>query len=383
MIPVAFLVNGDEPSAMGHRARALAAHLQRRFAIRLFYRSRRKLWSVPRLLAALLHFRPKVCYTFDMAYSGVAAGSLYKFLTGNRLVIETGDAITELARSLGRGPAGVHLTKLLEDFSLKAADHMVVRGSYHREWLARRHVRATVIPDGVETELFTPLDVGPLRKQYQLEGVLTVGLVGTTMWSAKQQSCYGWDLVEVVRQLKDQPVVGILVGGGTGLPHLRERCRRYGIEDRVLFLGQIPYEQLPPYLNLMDVCLSTQTNDLPGRVRTTGKLPLYLATGRYVLASRVGEAARLLDEAMLVDFDGTVDWDYPRKLAERLVPLLRDRSLLARAQSQVGLARRTFDYGVLAEKLAGVLAGVGENDCPPAAEQTAGGETWSALQVMN
>jgi hypothetical protein len=58
----------------------------------------------------------------------------------------------------------------------------------------------------------------------------------------------------------------------------------------------------------MDICLSTQTNDVVGWVRTTGKLPLYLAAGRYVLASRVGEAARVLPEEMLVDGMDPSQW---------------------------------------------------------------------------
>src|SRR5439155_17871072 len=108
-------------------------------------------------------------------------------------------------------------------------------------------------------------------------------------------------------------VKGVVIGDGSGLPILRARCREYGIEDRVLFLGRLPYEELPRYLGLIDVCLSTQTNDLVGQVRTTGKLPLYLAAGRYVLASRVGEAARVLDADMLVDHDGQVDTGYPQR----------------------------------------------------------------------
>ena len=81
-----------------------------------------------------------------------------------------------------------------------------------------------------------------------------------------------------------------MIGGGSGVPHLKALCKLYEIEDRILFLDHIPYDELPQYLNLLDICLSTQTNNLVGQVRTTGKLPLYLATRPYILASDVGEA---------------------------------------------------------------------------------------------
>src|SRR5262249_56903834 len=123
-----------------------------------------------------------------------------------------------------------------------------------------------------------------------------------------------------------------------------QRWRDYGIEDRVVFVGPVPYADLPRHLGMMDVCLSTQTNDLAGRVRTTGKLPLYLASGRYILASRVGEAALVLPEEMLVEYHGTVDETYPHRLAERLQRVLDDRALLARGRDVLALARDRFDY---------------------------------------
>jgi glycosyltransferase involved in cell wall biosynthesis len=356
MTPVAFVINGEPHSAMGHRARAFAARLRGRYDLRLFYRSGRKLAAAARLLAALLTFRPRVCYVFDIAYAGVAAAGLYKHLTGARLVIDTGDAVSELARTLDRGPVGVGLTRCLEKYALAVADQVAVRGTYHREWLAPRGVRAAVIPDGVETDLFAPPPGDDLRRRLGLDNVLTVGLVGSSVWSRTLGICYGWDLVELIRLLRDRPVAAVMVGGGSGIPVLQQRCRQYGIADRVRFLGPVPYAELPRYLAVMDVCLSTQTNDLAGRVRTTGKLPLYLASGRYILASRVGEAARVLSDEMLVDYEGTVDEGYPRRLAERVVRVLRDRTLLERGRAHVALARSRFDYAVLAEKVGAVLA---------------------------
>jgi glycosyltransferase involved in cell wall biosynthesis len=353
---VAFVVNGEPAAPMGERARALADRLGGRFDIRIFYRSGGKGRSLFRFAAGLFRFRPRVCYVFDMAWSGVGGGLLYKGLTGTPLVIDTGDAITALARSLGRGPLGVALTRGLESCSLAAADALVVRGTRHKEWLASRGVAAEVIPDGVDPRGVAPVPADDLRRELGLQGALTVGLVGSSVWSERLQLCYGWELVEVIRLLRDEPVRGVLVGDGSGIPVLRERCRQYGIEDRVLFLGRVPFAELPRYLGLIDVCLSTQTNDLVGQVRTTGKLPLYLAAGRYVLASRVGEAARVLDDEMLVEYHGQVDPDYPRRLAERVRGLLRDPARLGRGARNVGLAREHFSYDVLAERLEPVIA---------------------------
>lgn len=336
---------------MGFRARDLAARLHQ-YNICVAYRSRRKILSIFGLFAFLTYRRPAATYVFDISYSGVLSAVAYRILSGNRLLVETGDAIVELARSNGsRGRVGLWLTRLLEDTAFRSADRVVVRGSFHKEWLSSRGIDAEVIQDGVDTDRFTTEAVGDLRKQHGLDGVLTVGLVGSSIWSEKLQMCYGWELVELLRLLKDKPVKGVMVGNGSGIPHLKARCREYGIEDRIVFIDYVPYEYLPRYLSLIDVCLSTQTNDLVGQVRTTGKLPVYLAAGRYVLASNVGEAARVLDKEMLVDYDGVKDPNYPRKLVERIQNILENPETLTRGNEQIALAKTTFDYSVLSDRL--------------------------------
>jgi glycosyltransferase involved in cell wall biosynthesis len=349
---VAYIVNGDFESAMGYRARALAACLKTRYDIRVAYREGNKLGSLFRFVRFLSAVRPQLSYVFDMSYSGVLGAWLYKQLFGGRLIIDTGDAIYELARSVGnRGRVALWLTGWLERFSLKVADGIVVRGTYHQKFLAARGYHAEVIQDGVDVQAFTPLNVGDLRKEHGLEGCLTIGLVGSSVWSERLQMCYGWELVELLRLLKDAPVKGIIIGDGSGIAHLKARCREYAIEDKILFLGYVPFSRLPQYLMLMDVCLSTQTNDLAGRVRTTGKLPLYLAAGRYVLASRVGEAALVLDEDMLVAYEGVKDELYPQKLADKIKLILEQPARIKSGAANVSLAQKHFDYSMLAGRM--------------------------------
>jgi glycosyltransferase involved in cell wall biosynthesis len=356
MTKIAFVVNSGYESAMGYRARAFASHLVDRYDIRVAYRSRRKLLSALRFIGFLVRNRPALSYVFDMAYSGVVPAALYKVIARNVLIIDTGDCISALARSMGnRGPLGVWLTDRLESISFRSADCVVVRGSFHRDLLHENQICAELIPDGVDARQFAPRDVSELRRQNGLDDVLTVGLVGTSIWSEKLQMCYGWELVETIRLLTDKPVKGIFIGDGSGIARLKLRCREYGIEDRVLFLGFVPYQRLPLHINMIDVCLSTQTNDIVGKVRTTGKLPLYLASGRYILASKVGEAALVLDNEMLVEYQGVKDSSYPSKLAERICGLLDRRGAFQPSARNVALAREQFDYSVLSERVAAVI----------------------------
>jgi len=356
---VAFLVNGPPGSAMGIRARSFAGRLEADFEVRIAHRTSNRLAAIFQLLWFLLRTRPRACYILDIALAPVCAGTLYRAVSGCRLVIDTGDAIYELSKSAGnRGAAALWVTKQLERLAFSASDRIVVRSHRHQELLATRALAADVIPDGVDITQFDPRPVPELRRLHGLEGVTVIGLLGSLIWNSRWQMCYGWELVEVMEQLRGQPVKAVIIGDGDGLPRLREQCKAKGLEESVVFLGRIPYDELPRYLNLMDICLSTQTNDIPGQVRTTGKLPLYLACGRFVLASEVGEAARTLPPDMLVPYQGTKDTAYPQRLAERIRSLLAAPARLQDPQTPVRIARQHFDYDVLASRLRNTLLAV-------------------------
>ncbi len=360
---VAFVVNGGPDSAMGERANSFADRLQELFDVRLVFRRGGKIRAVGRMLRELAAIRPEVSYVFDLAAAGVLAAGAYKIATGTPMIVDTGDAIVELGRVLGRGSFGMTATRSLEAFALRAAAHVVVRGTVHKELLTRRGVRATVIPDGVTVDQFAPLEPNTVRSR--VREPLTIGVVGSVVWVPAQQTCYGWELVELLRLLRERvPVRGVIVGDGSGIEVLRRRATDYGIADRIEFAGRVPYANLPQWIRQFDICLSTQTNDVIGNVRTTGKLPLYLAAGRFILASRVGEAARVLPPEMLVDFHGSIDPDYPARLAERIVELHGDGEAFGHRADSVGLAREYFDYDRLTPRVASVLCSViATNQC--------------------
>lgn len=357
MSSVCFLVNGGASSAAGRRAEAFATRLADRYDVSLVHRGPRKLASAAAMAAELIRTRPSLCYVVDMAYAGVLAAAVGRVARAVPVIVDTGDAIYELAKSVGeRGPLRLALTRALEELGLRVADRVVVRGTLHATLLEPRGLQCVVVQDGVDLAAFRPAPSPDVRRRYGLDGALTVGLVGTSVWNESHGFCYGWDLVELLARLGDAPVKGVMIGGGNGIERLRTRARELGVDDRIVFTGYVEPSELADHLNAIDVCLSTQSDDVPGRVRTTGKLPLYLATGRYVLASRVGEASLVLPEEMLVPYDGVRDDAYPARLAERVRSVLARPEALREARALGPELARRFDYDVLAERVADVIA---------------------------
>ncbi len=359
--PVTFLVHGGANSIEAIRARGLARTLAPE-QVRFCFRGSSRRVSAAEWLRVLGSDPEGLLYVLNTALPGAVLAPYWSLFRGRRFVLDTGDAVYEMARQSGVG-AGLKLPLLwlFEQAAQRRASAVVVRGTKHRELLLARGIRRVeVIRDGFGDQVgCTPEDVARLRHRLGLDEHFVLGVMGSTVWSPRLGICYGWDLLQALAGLKDLPVRGLIIGDGNGLEWLRRRAIELGVADRVVFAGRIPYAEVPAYLRLMDVAMSTQTNNLPGQVRTTGKLPEYMAAGRFILASRVGEASLLLPELMLLDYEGEVDRHYPARVAERVRLLCQRRELLEVRRAMPCLARTLFDYSVLSQQLVNLLASLG------------------------
>ncbi len=353
-LKVMFFVNGSEASAAGVRAHMLAQRLPTHWKIQFNFRPSPKWKGIVPFIQSALRFKPDLIYVMDTAYTGVLAGYTSKKILGCKLVTDTGDVAFELAKSAGTySKAQLALIHWIEQLAIHSSDYLIVRGSYHKQWLVNQgKMNVEFIPDGIDMTVATAYDASALKQELGLDAQLVVGLVGTMAWSEKYRMCYGWDIVEAMAILRDLPVKALLIGDGDGRKILEQRSQELGVRDRIVFTGRLPYEQVPKYIAVMDVCVSTQSNDLVGMVRTTGKLPLYLACGRYVIATDVGEAKRVLPGiGGLLPYEGVRDDLHPVRLAGHLKQLLAEPERLQAAAAGRQVAKEHFDYDFLAKKI--------------------------------
>jgi len=284
-----------------------------------------------------------------------------KIVWNKKFIIDTGDLAYELAKSSSdRNVWVLWLIRLIEWMALRMADAIIVRGSYHKLLLERLGYRRVFhIPDGVDTQFSRPMDVSDLRESLGLEDYLVIGVMGSTIWNSKLKMCYGWELLEVLKILKGYSVKGMLIGDGSGLRRLKERAKEYGIEDNVIFTGWLDYSLIPKYANLFDIAISTQTNNVVGKVRTTGKIPEYLACGKYIIATAVGEAKKIIKEnGTLLPYRGSKDESYPARIAQEIMKILSDPYCLNQGVKGVEIARERFDYRKLCQNLFCILCDV-------------------------
>ena len=313
-----------------------------------------------RAVGAVLRRPARTVYLVDVGMSTASATLLARAL-GRRVVIDTGDLSYALARSAGgRSAFGLATVALGERVTLRLADHVVVRGHAHLEHLGRRS--ASVVPD-VAPEEARPVAGDAARARLRIPPhAFVVGLVGSLVWAPRLGRCYGWDLVEALVNTNPD-VHAVIVGDGDGRAWLERRANELGVADRCHFVGRVPPERVAEWIGAMDAATSTQTNDAVGAVRTTGKLPLYLACGCPVLASHVGEAARLLGPlGWTIPYRGTVDHEYPNRLARAVEDWAADPTRQnERREAARRVAAEAFDLVEMRARLAAVLDTVSES----------------------
>jgi|GEM_PF-3215815 2-polyprenyl-3-methyl-5-hydroxy-6-metoxy-1,4-benzoquinol methylase/glycosyltransferase involved in cell wall biosynthesis len=347
-----FIIQDDENSSDAQRARNLSAGWQHFKPVFIYHQAggprQKQIWGM------IGRKRPPVVYCFSYNYFIVFLALWCRlFWPGVKFVFDTGDLAYKLRRLFAPAKSQALLQGIYELLILRFADMIVVRGHWHKEYLEKRgHRNVILMPDGVHLNKIKEQDSSALKKKLFGSGAFVVGLVGFMSWLSRLGVVwYGWDLLEAARLLKDTPIKFAMAGFGPGKAEFLRKVKEYGLESSVIFMGLMPKEKTSEWLSMFDVVLNTQPNDEAFWVRTTGKMPLYLAANRYILTSDVGEAHYILPKEMLIPYHGLVDPGYPARLAARIEKLYRNRNLLDVRAGGRELAARYFAYSKLSVAL--------------------------------
>jgi len=178
--------------------------------------------------------------------------------------------------------------------------------------------RITVVPCGVDTDVFRPLDKAAMRRKLGLGAkeqiVLFVGRI---------EPLKGIDvLLRAVSHLDGH--FRVLVIGGDGKDGARKSelaalAAELRIADKVTFLDAVPHESLPTYYNAADICVVPSYYESFGLVAVEA-----MACGVPVIASRVGGLKETVKDGQT---GYLVPWLCPEPFAERLELLLNNEPM--------------------------------------------------------
>lgn len=192
------------------------------------------------------------------------------------------------------------MTRALETRVFRQADAVTTICEGLRGDIQARGVspeRLTVIPNAVDVELFNlHRQKDPaLVRHLGLENKQVLGFIG---------SFYAYEglslLIEAMPRVLDRipDVRLLLVGGGHQESALQQQARKLGVEDRVVFTGRVPHDQVQQYYDLVDILVYPR---LPMRLTelVTPLKPLEaMAQGRVLIASDVGGHKELISDGV-------------------------------------------------------------------------------------
>lgn len=252
--------------------------------------------------------------------------------------------------------ARYRLTRELESYALRRVDAVTTICEGLRGDILKRGIpseKVTVIPNAVNLENFRMSERGDLQLANALgvEGKVLLGFIG---------SFYAYEGLTVLlsalpRMLAANPDIRILlVGGGPQEDELKSLTARMGLQDKVIFTGRVPHDQVRRYYNLIDILVYPR---LPMRLTdlVTPLKPLEaMAQGRLVAASNVGGHLELIQDGKTGVLFKAGDSD---ALAARIL------NLISRTDTWDALRAAARDFVETQRNWAGSVAGYKEIYC--------------------
>jgi PEP-CTERM/exosortase A-associated glycosyltransferase len=217
------------------------------------------------------------------------------------------------------------LTRALETSAFKRVDAITTICEGLRRDIVARGIPAqkvTVIPNAVDIEKFSVGGTGDatLKEQLGLNGHRIIGFIG---------SFYAYEGLDLLLQafptiLKSAPDARLLlVGGGPQDDSLKHLAAELGIQDKVIFTGRVPHDQVQRYYDLVDI-LAYPRHSMRLTELVTPLKPLEaMAQGRLLVASDVGGHKELIQDGKTgILFKS----ENPQALADAVLRLLAEES---------------------------------------------------------
>lgn len=259
---------------------------------------------VSRCTFAVFSFKDLCKEKFDIIHIqkpyDLPAAILAKFITGARIIL------------------GSHGTDFYfgDRFLAKKVDGVFSCSYFNaREIMARYGVKARVIYNGCDIDLFKPrgADV-ELKEKFALGDIPLIASTGRLVnWKRMDI------LIEALPLLKVKRFKVMVCGAGEDKSRLLALSRTLGVDDRIIWAGRIPHQQLPRYLSLATLYVQPSVSESFGI-----SLCEAMAMGLPVVATASGGVPELIDDKVSGLLVSPMD---VKGLAQNIGILLADREI--------------------------------------------------------
>ncbi len=273
--------------------------------------------------------KPDVLYERFGGYSGIKLAHRYKI----PIVLEINGPgqVVKWEWRRKHSPLYSWMIKRWERLHCKGADAVIAVTPFLKKYvkdLGISEEKVFFIPNGVDTNKFYPdnLKSAAIRKKYRVEGKKVVGFVGGI------RKFHGLNiLIDSIKTVaKEAPDVHFLiVGDGPPREAIEQQARDLGVDSLVIFTGSVPYNDVPAYINAMDITVSPWLKREKFEYLAI-KLYEYMAIGKPVVASGDSDMHTVIEDyknGLIVEPGNS------RQLAHAILELLKDKDLRKRLGS--------------------------------------------------
>jgi glycosyltransferase involved in cell wall biosynthesis len=240
-------------------------------------------------------------------------------LLGVSYIFDHHDANPELYLSkFGRRNTFFKIQLWLERMTYRAADVVIATNESYRELASSRggHIPEDVfvVRNGPDLATFQPVPANPALKHGK---DYLVGYVGTM--SVQEGLDILIEVAENIRRRGRSDVHFTCVGGGPGLPALRQMVQDRHLSDMFNFTGRISDADLLDVLSTADVCVNPDKPCEMNNISTMIKIAEYMALAKPVVQFNLKEGRFTAGEASLYSEGGG---DLVADFADKLLWLL-------------------------------------------------------------
>ncbi|MGC1616020.1 MAG: glycosyltransferase family 4 protein [Candidatus Acidiferrum sp.] len=233
--------------------------------------------------------------------------------------------VNELAGfTRARGLIMERLARRIDTWVFSRASHIlcvshVLADEAQQRGATSEHVH--VLPNAIDPDRFRSSGVGhALRTRLRLDRSIVIGHVGLF---------YRWDrldvLIEVARSIRDRhpEIKVLLVGDGPEMENLKQTAFRLGMETEVIFPGPVARDDVPEYIDAMDICVLPDSNAFGSPIA----LFEFMAMGKPCVVPDLGPMRDVIDDHLTGIMFPHADYI---ALREALLVLVEDSALRMR-----------------------------------------------------
>lgn len=217
--------------------------------------------------------------------------------------------------------------------ALIALDHILFQILYKTEIPPHCYV----VPLGADFQKFHPGTNEDLRKQLNITDDDTCIVYVGSMHQKRELSKV---LLAFSDVCKDFECKLLMIGEGSDLDNLKNVAEQLLLQDRVIFKGYVPFEEVPHYLRASDIAVAYIPNTPRYSVQLLSKTVEYLACSLPTVATNTRGNQTFINHG----FNGLLCKDDPQSLSDSMKTLLENESLRKKLSSHARKSVEDFDW---------------------------------------